>query len=297
MIMFTKRKRQPVHGFTLVEVLTVLVIASMIIMVVVGIYTRVRDASASVSRELDTLTRPVLIAQRIAEDIDRLAGPGVDTSLTIENRFDGDFTVSRMVIETRIVDKEDQPIVYERVTWQTAYDMNTDSLVLYRAHGGINLEDKLIDAQIEVLAEKEVELFVPVVSGLTYFTFQVPTQTTMGTGGNTPDGMIDDFDVGGPGVTYLDEWTQDKLPTGVTVTLSFLEPQVDVFGQAFFEPEDLYQRTIAVDRTRLIPFKFVKKVYKLPEIDLEDEEEDETVDPNDLDEEDREEFDEEMQRP
>ncbi len=275
-----------------------MIIASILVIAVVGIYSRVRDAAASVNRELESITRPVLVAQRIAEDLDRLAAPGVDTSIEISNSFDGEYTISRMVISNRILDREDQPVVFERVTWQSAYDMNTDSLVLYRAHGGMNLEDKLIDAQIEALAEKEVELFVPVVGGLTYFTFQVPKQTTMGAGAGNPDSMVDDFDVAGPGITYLDEWKEDTLPAGITVTISFTQPEEDVFGQAFFEDDDLYQRTIAVDRTRLIPFKFVKKVYKLPEMgikeDDEEEDEDELTDPNELEEGEIEQLDEEM---
>lgn len=284
--MTTEHKREK-RGFTLVEMMAVLIIAVLIMLAVVGIYGRLRDAAANVHSKLDGGMTPRLVAQRIAEDLDRLAAPGLDTKVTLENKFQGGFNLTRLIIENRIINKAQQPEVFEKVTWQTSYDAYENRLVLYRAHSGVNLEDKLIDQELAEKQQGEREMFIPVAEGLSFFSIQVPQVEA----GEKPKENLDEdaledlnYSLNLEEVTYEPKWDGKDLPKAVTVMLSFADFVTDMFGNSVVPEESIYYRTIAIDRTRMIPFKFVKKTYDLPEVDVDDEsnpyEEDETSEPN-----------------
>lgn len=75
-------------AFSLIETVTVLTIAAMIMIAALGIYNRVKTAAAAINQTLDENVLPTEILQRIAEDLDRLATPGFDTTISIENKLD-----------------------------------------------------------------------------------------------------------------------------------------------------------------------------------------------------------------
>ena len=225
-------------GFSLVEAITVLVIAAMVMIAALTVYGRVKAAAASVSQKLEDRTLPREILQRIAEDLDRLAAPGLDTAVTINNKFQSGYNISQMIIENKIYDKDDKPRIYEKIVWQSSYDPFEDALILYRSHSGLNLEDKVIaDAEQLEMQELETELFIPLCSGITYFTIQVPKDEK-----------------------FLKKWTDEKkLPKSVEVTISFAEPFQADGGELDVYEEDKITRTIAIDRTRKIKYVFVKR--------------------------------------
>ena len=69
-------------GFTLAEAIATLVIATMIMAAVTGIYIGIKRAEASVNRRLEGGFLAMEVLQRISEDIDRLAMPSADVTMT-----------------------------------------------------------------------------------------------------------------------------------------------------------------------------------------------------------------------
>ena len=247
-------------AFTLVEIITVLAIASMIIIATINVYGRVKATTDSINAHLDENILPKEILQRIAEDLDTLAAPGFDTTVTIRNKIDSTYNVSQLVIENKFYDAQDKPQTFQKVTWQNEYDPFSDSTILYRAHSGLQLEDPVIDADKSVLdsqayyQNRGIELFIPLASGITFFKIEVLEKEKL-----------------------LPAWSKKELPKAVVVTISFAPFVQDVDGSFYIPEEEKISRTIAVDRTRKIAYKFLSK-----EFDLEEELRQDQQDPNDL---------------
>lgn len=252
----TKRHR----AFSLIEIITVLTIATMLVMATISIYTRTRTSAEKINSRLDENTLATEILQRIAEDLDRLAIPGFDTTIKITNKFDEGYNVSQLVIEKKFygIGTQAKPQTFEKVIWQTNYDSYEDALILYRAHSGVNLEDRTIDAdessETSLLAyqKRQEVLFIPLASGITFFKIQVMS-----------------------GERFLDRWSSSSLPKAIVVTLSFAAPFETVSGELEVEEEQKITRTIAIDRTRKIKYKFVRTEY--------DNKDFEPRDPNEID--------------
>lgn len=233
-------------AFTLAEVLAALTIGAMVLVAVMGVYSRAERSAAAITRKLKSSQLPVEILQAIAEDLDRAVASGADAKVTIDNKFINSFPTARLTIQTTINDRKNEKQTFEKTIWQTNYDRNTNSLILYRSHSGIALEDKLLDEQKE---DWERELFVPVCTGITFFRIQVPA-----------------------GEDFQDSWRGNSLPKGITVTISFAEPFKTRNGTLDVPEEEKIIRTIAVNRTRKIKFNIIKSQ---PEEDKTDEDEDE----------------------
>ncbi len=218
------------RGFTLAEIMVALVISSMILLVFLGIHQHMQNSAASVLRHLDQSRLPDEIHQLITEDLDRHAVSGSRVRIEIKNKREKGMPVARLTITKNYYGKEDKEELFEEIVWQAAYDFDTDSLVLYRSHTGLVLEDRLLDQDRE-----EVEAlypFVPVCSGLTAFRIEVLQ------GDNT-----------------LDTWAGASLPPGIRVVLSFAQPMETPGGELDVAPEDLITRVIAIDRIRLMRFE------------------------------------------
>ena len=69
---------------------------------------------------------------------------------------------------------------------------------------------------------------------------------------------------------FVDRWATDNLPKAVTVSISFAEPYQAVTGELEVLDTEKITRTIAIDRTRNIKYRFVEKDFGLE-------------DPNDID--------------
>ena len=134
-------------------------------------------------------------------------------------------------------------MVFENIVWQTNYDYDSDSLVLYRQRTseiGL-LEDKLLDEERE---NWEQALFVPICEGITFFEIKA-----------VKNGELLDKFIG-------------RMPLGIQVTISFAEPFKTLTNTFDVFDEQKFTRTIAVDRTRKIKFKIAPKEEMKPEDDL-----------------------------
>jgi prepilin-type N-terminal cleavage/methylation domain-containing protein len=237
------------RGFSLIEMLTVLMITTMIVIATMSVYSSVRRNVAVIDGTLDQGELPREILQRIAEDLDRLARPGFDTSVIVRNKAKNGYNIAQLIIENRFYgdNPPNKPQIAERITWQSDFDPYTNLLILYRSHSGIHLEDGLIDRDQMDKQEKGIEQYVPLATGITHFELLIPS-----------------------GEVLVREWGQPDLPKAIRVLLSFAAPVQTETGDWIIPEKDLFVRTIAIDRTRTISFQFVKKEFDLNDLDSAD---------------------------
>ena len=254
-------------AFSLVEMLIVLSMVSVIVIAALKIHSQVRKAAAAVSSKIDNDVLPVNVLQRIAEDIDRLSMPGAETTFTINNKTLKGMSKSQLVIRNYYYDKDNKKTLYEIITWRAHYDTFEERTELLRSHGGLALEDSLLDVigseetatseaklSQEELQKDGKEPFIFICSDFSLFEFSVPQ---------------------GPEKDPLLNWTSTKMPPAITAAISFAEPIEDAFGDIFIPSEQIYTRTIATDRIKKIPFQFVRQEF-------EPDDPNELEDPNEL---------------
>ncbi|MHC4624526.1 MAG: PulJ/GspJ family protein [Planctomycetota bacterium] len=252
------------RGFSLAEVLLSVVIGSMVLVTMITIYRQAETSAAAVTRRLDRYRLPFEVLQRIAEDLDRIIASGSDTKITIENKLVEGYPGARLTIVKTFKSDQGAQSEFERIVWQSGQDIYGDGygLVLYRSHSGLLLEDKLLDEKRTDL--EKVYPLVPICSGVTHFSILVPKGEE----------------------EFADRWSGSSLPKGVVATISFAEPLETVMGTLEVPEEERITRTIAIDRTRMLKFAFLKKE---PEEEEEpDEEESEEGDEEEADAEDEE---------
>ncbi len=222
------------RGFSLAEVLTALVIASMVLVTVLGIYSRAESVSATITRKLDNSRLPYEVLQLIAEDLDRIITTEASTRIIVSNKFDSGYSTAQLTITKTIMDAKKKPRIFENIVWQTSYDYESDSLILYRQRTSeIGLvEDKLLDEEKE---KWEHAFFVPICVGITFFKIQAIN-----------------------GGEYLDKWS-GRPPGGIEITISFAEPFETLDNSWDVYDEDKFIRTVAIDRSRRMKFKITEK--------------------------------------
>ncbi len=228
-------------GFSLVEALSALVIGTMILVAILGIYRRAERSAAAITRRLDESRLAGEVLQLIAEDIDRTVTLGSDVQITAESKMDArGYSIGRLTILRTIYDKKNKKETFEKVVWQSSYDYygDTDSLILYRSHTGMGSEDKLLDEGREDWEQSYS--FIPICSGVTFFRVQVP--------------LKDDL---------LDRWTRTSMPPGIIVTISFAEPFKTVEGTLDVLDEQKSTRTMTPDRTKKVEFTIAKAQDKI----------------------------------
>lgn len=250
MIIFRKIK---CVAFSLVETIVVLLIASMVLLAVMSIYNRVRASAAVIMDHLEQDRLQNEIMQKIAEDIDRMVAPGFDTTIKFRNKIDNDYRSAQLILESGYYGNTNKKKIYERIVWQTNFDPSQGALILYRMHEGLNVEDKVLEKDAD--SSPSSGLYIPVASGVTYFELKAQQ-----------------------GENVLGAWTSETLPKSVRIALSF-EPFQELYDGSVGVPEESTAiRTVAVDRTRKIPYQFVKKQFDMPP---EDDPNDLSQDPND----------------
>ncbi len=220
-------------GFSLAEVLAALMIGAMVLVAVLGIYSRAETGAAAITRKLDSTRLGSEVLQRIAEDVDRIGSSGPGAKITTENKYQNGFWTARLTLLRTINNSVNEKQTFEKIVWQGNVDTDANSLVLYRSHSGVVLEDKLLDKQKE---SWEKELFVPVCTGVTFFKVRA---------------------VHGRGLQ--DKWTSDSLPNGIMITVSFARPFKTVAGTWDVPDAEKTTRTIALSKNRKIKFMFTKK--------------------------------------
>lgn len=236
------------RGFSLAELIAALTIGAMVLTSVLGIYSRAERSADAVTRRLDSSRLPYEVLQRIAEDLDGIVEVDKSTELLPPlNKFDHGFPSAKLTIRKIINDRRNREVVFEEITWQSRYDLESDvgGLVLYRSHSGIGLEDKLLDKRKE---DWERELFVPICNGVTFFEIRAVS-------GEEP----------------IAKWS-GSVPPGIAVTISFAEPYEKVDGTLDVLDKEKITRTIAIDRTRKIGFEVARTEYQEDEEDQDGEE-------------------------
>jgi len=218
-------------AFTLLEVLTALIIGAMVLVAALGIYNRAQRCAAAVGKKLTRGELPAEILERIAEDLSKNVPGGSDVKITIENKLANVFPTARMQIESTIFDKGGSKKTFEKIIWQANYNSDANSLIIYRSRSGIGSEDKLLDSRKQ---QWQRELFVPVCSGVTLFKIQAVK-----------------------GEKLLDKWNEDSTPAGVIITISFAELVKTLDGTFDVPDSEKISRTIAINKTRPIKFVYV----------------------------------------
>ncbi len=221
-------------GFSLAEVLAAMTIGAMVIVAILAIYHRAEHSASAAIQKLDESQLPREVLQYIAEDLDSMISSGSDAKITILNKMESTASgklipAARLTFTRTITDARSKEHIFEEIIWQSSYNIESlaEGLVLYRSHSGINLEDKVLQ---ENKFDWERELFVPICSGVTFFTIRA-------TSGND----------------LVERW-DGTPPTGIVVTLSFAAPYKNFDGTYDVPEEEKITRTIAIDRTRKIRF-------------------------------------------
>jgi hypothetical protein len=226
--------RQSGHasGFSLGEMLAALVIGAMVLTAVLTIYSRANQTAEAVLARIDSPALAAEVLQCLSEDLDRVLSAEQGFSIQIKNGLDHGFPRAQLVLRRTMQDSKDQEQTFDEITWLGGYDYDGPSpgLVIYRAHEGINVEDKLLDPK-RAGWESNYPL-VPMCRGVTFFRIEVPN-----------------------GDDFIDEWADPgSLPPGIRVTISFAPPYETVRGTLDVPEEQKIRRTIAIDRTRTPKF-------------------------------------------
>lgn len=223
------------NGFSLVELLAVLVISTLLIISAISVYSRMQSSVRELNATVETQQLHNEIMQRIAEDMDRivapLSGQTGDTRISIRNKLDEFYQTAQMKITKTYYDSKNQKQVFDEIIWQGNYDFDANGLVLYRSHSGLTVEDKLLD---EEKSPGNRVLFIPLATGLTYFKIEALARGD-----------------------FLENWTSDALPRVVRISLSFVAPYKDIDGKFTVLENEMITRTVAIDRTRQIKFQFI----------------------------------------
>lgn len=253
---YENRKRNR-RALSLVEIMAVLVVVSMMLMALMAVFNRAKNATASVNQRLDQYDASMEVLQRIAEDLDRIAISGYNMKVTVTNKIVDGFNKSQLIIQSDIYGKNGKLFVFEKVVWQSHYDTIEYIPVLYRAHYGINLDDKILSLAEDQLDEKEKKPFVPVCYNMTFFEFVIPRKNA----------------------EPLKQWTSKKLPPAINVAISFAPPTELLTGEFKVLDEDKKTRTIAINRTKKLGFVFIRKKYEITDLNSMDD----VTDPNESD--------------
>jgi len=217
-------------GYSLAEMLAVLVITAMVLTAILAVYTRANRAAEAVLKKIETPVLTAEVLQLIAKDLGRVMGEE-SVSLQVKNGFDNGFVTAQMTLRRTVEDAQKKEQLLEEIVWRAAYDYDSaiPGMVIYRSYEGIGVEDKLLDRKREALESNSP--LIPICRGVTFFKIEIPK-----------------------GEGSLDRWSDASLPGGVKVTLSFAEPYETVRGTQDVLDHEKTSRTIAVNRTRTIPF-------------------------------------------
>jgi len=223
------------RGFSLTELLAVLVITSLVLISAISVYSQMQRSARELGETIDRRLLPDEILQQIAEDLDKivapLSGQAADIQISINNKPDDIYQSAQMKITRTYYDNKNQKQTFEQIIWQSNYDWDVNGLILYRSHSGLTVEDKLLG---EEKSKSNRELFIPVAAGLTCF-------------------KIEPF----AGGSFINAWTTQSLPRAARVSLSFAAPYEDIDGQYIVPENQMITRTVAIDRTRQIKFEFI----------------------------------------
>jgi len=222
------RRRQA--GFSLGELLAVVIIGSMILAAILTIYGRASQAADAVLRKIDGPSWTSEVLQLIAEDLGRTLSAD-DVTVQIRNGSDNGFQRAELVLRRTYHDNENKEQTLDQITWRAGYDHegHTPGLVIYRSYEGVAQEDKLFDDNRDEV--EKFSPFVPICRGVTFFQIQACK-----------------------GEDLVDQWPASAPPPGVKITISFGTPYERVRGGFDVDEQDKISRTVVIDPLRKITF-------------------------------------------
>lgn len=255
---------------SLIEIIAAMMIAAMIAVAVMTIYNRASSSVNAINIFLDKQGTSQNILQQIVEDIDRIVTPGADAVVKVENKYEDGVSICRFSVESRIYDKDQKPQTFEKVIWQSRYEPDVNSIVLYRARSGMAIEDKIMQQFSTQLTEwKDRELFVPVCSGITHFNIVVPKKSAeLQIPANQIDPNVDKNSLSYQKslLEYDEKWDSESLPNSLRLSISFAPPYKSPTGGWEVADEDIFYRITAVNRIRKIGYKFIPQQIDIPDI-------------------------------
>jgi prepilin-type N-terminal cleavage/methylation domain-containing protein len=229
------------RGFSLIELLAVLVISTLVVVSALAVYSQMQNAARQIDSVIDDEQLPTEVLQRIAQDLDRivapLSGQAADVKISVKNKPDGSYESAQLKITKTYLDNKNQKQVFEEITWQSNYDFTSDRLILYRSHSGLTVEDNVLaenKTKTENTSDPNRALFIPVAAGLSCFKIQCLA-----------------------GTDFVNAWAADTLPGVVKISISFALPYQDTQGNYVVPEDQMITRTVAIDRTRQIKFQFI----------------------------------------
>jgi len=230
------------RAFALVELLTALFIVCILVMALTTIYESSTNAIAAINQRIEKGASTSEIMRLIVDDVTKASSADTDTSFTLRSKLSGGIALYRLEIASKIYDNSGKELVYQKIIWQSDYDLFTGTISLYRCSGGMIPADPVLST--EAKENPQSDIFVPVCQGLTYFTIQIPQIQ------DTPEGQI---------INYLDQWEAAEMPGGVIVDLSFEPPVEYVTGETEVLIEDRLIESISLNRSREYRFQFIAK--------------------------------------
>ncbi len=179
-------------------------------------------------------------------------------TVSIKNKTEpGSYKSAQMIIESKIYDKSNKPQTFEKIVWQSRADPDADGLIIYRAHSGYTVEDKMLDEPKEGY---ERELFIPICSGATVFSIEVVKDSN----------------------TTIDLWQGQNLPPAVRVSVAFAQPEEDLLGNKVVPQEAIKARTVVIDRFRQLAYQFIYKEIFGPNMTNDEDYDDFIEEPNEF---------------
>ncbi|MDD5458477.1 MAG: prepilin-type N-terminal cleavage/methylation domain-containing protein [Phycisphaerae bacterium] len=258
------------NGFSLAEIMAAVLISAMVLVAALTVYSRSQKTVAAVFEKIDKPRLSQEILQRIAEDLDSIISDGSETTIAIQNSRTGGYASARLTITKMIFAENNQKKLYEQIIWATGIDPESESnsLILYRSHRGLAIEDKLLEQSLD---QTQREQFIPICDGLTFFRVAIPQSSPQNNSDQPKTGIATLPSARTPNVQRdgdILSWTGQNLPKSVIVSLSAAEPIENSDGTLDVYEEDIALRTIAIDRTRKIKFEIPK--YESPDFEQTD---------------------------
>ena len=119
---FEHRQWRRRSGFSLGEMLAVVIIGSMVLVAILTIYDRANQAADAVLRKIDSPAWAEEVLQLIAEDLDRALGAQEDVTVQVRNGSDNGFQRAELVLRRTYHDNENKEQTLEEITWRAGYD-------------------------------------------------------------------------------------------------------------------------------------------------------------------------------
>lgn len=233
-------------ALSLLEILASLAVITIIIITMVTLLHASQQTLETIERELDGNSASQELLQKITEDINEFCSQSENTNLVLQHKSTPEGNLYRLEITNFFNGNANTKLIYKKVVWQSDYDINMGTFIIYRARSGMNLEDTLTSTEQQENLDKEI--YVPVCTDATYFSIQAFNDEIL-----------------------TDSWSNSDFPAALFLSISFAPPVEYITGDIEVPEEDRLFRTVSVSRAREYNFKLVNKDLEEEYQDITDE--------------------------